>query len=184
MLSEIYQSVSTCSPVIIVTNVLPRFIFLEVEPAKHMLLKQRATDHVQELTHLIKSALGGVESRMPFAGLLDTLSGLFGYGAKNHNEIVKRLFDFGCSTEQVVNSILALLVGATVEMSLGMFFLSLLMETILSNVNIIAMTNVVNQLLSSDIQSVKSLDAKGLSSLTAYVIEALSTWSVLASMPL
>ncbi|OJA13135.1 hypothetical protein AZE42_03642 [Rhizopogon vesiculosus] len=138
MLSEIYQ-----------------FVFLEVEPAKYMVLKQRVKEHVQELTHLIKSALGGVESRMPFAGLFDTLSDLFGFGAKDHNEIVERLFEIGYSTEQAVNSILALLVGATVEMSL-------------------ALTNVVNQLLSEtstiSIQAIKSLDLNGLS---AYIIEAL-----------
>jgi linoleate 10R-lipoxygenase len=112
--------------------VLPRFVFLEVEPAKYMLLKQRAKDHVQELTHIIKSSLGGVERKIPFAGLFDTLSGLFGFGAQDNNEIVRRLFEFGCSTDQVVNSILALLVGATVEMSLGMFSLLFLMETSLN----------------------------------------------------
>jgi hypothetical protein len=52
-------------------------------------------------------------------------------------------------------------------------------------VTVIALTNVVNQLLSSEtsIHAVKSLDAKGISSLTAYIIEALSTWFVLTNMP-
>ncbi|KAG2350116.1 heme peroxidase [Suillus weaverae] len=141
MLSEIYQ-----------------FIFLEVEAAKYMTLKQRVKDHVQELTHLIENTLGSAGSRMSFAGLFDTLSGLF--GGKNQNEVVKSLFEFGYSTEQVVNSILALLVGATVEMSL-------------------ALTNVVNQLLDSEkkssitIQTAKRVDTKDLSSLAAYTIEAL-----------
>ena len=91
-----------------------------------MLLKQRVMDHVQELTDLIKSSLGDVENKMPFAGLLSAFSGLFGFEAKKPNEIVQHLFVSGCSTEQVVNSILALLVGATVEMSLGKFALFLL----------------------------------------------------------
>ncbi|KAG0693723.1 heme peroxidase [Suillus ampliporus] len=141
MLSEIYQ-----------------FIFLEVEAAKYMLLKQRVKDHVQELTHLIKSALGGAGSRVPFAGLFGTLSGRCSSSRKNHDEIIKRLFKLGYSKEHVVNSILALLVGATVEMSL-------------------ALTNVVNQFLdseeSSTIQAAKSMDTKDLSSLTAYINEAL-----------
>ncbi|KAG1717309.1 heme peroxidase [Suillus paluster] len=143
MLSETYQ-----------------FIFLEVEAAKYMILKQRVKDHVRELTRLIKSALGYAGSKMPLAGLFDTLSDLFGGRGKNHHEIVKCLFEFGYSTEEVVNSILALLVGATVEMSL-------------------ALTNVVNQLLDSEknslvtIQSAKSADTKDLHSLTAYTIEAL-----------
>lgn len=95
-----------------------------------MPLKQRAKEHVKELTHVIKSALGGAGSKLPLAGLIGTLFG--GKGKKNHNEIVKRLFDFGHSTDQVVNSILALMVGATVEMSLGMFFEFLVIETNLS----------------------------------------------------
>jgi Fe2+ transport system protein FeoA len=109
-----------------IADVLPRFVFLEVEPAKYMLLKQRAKDHVQELTHLIESALDCPWRSMPFVGLFDTLSVLFGVRGKNHNEIVKRLLEFGCSTEQAINSILALLVGATVEMSLGKFLMFLL----------------------------------------------------------
>ncbi|KAG2138289.1 heme peroxidase [Suillus clintonianus] len=143
MLSEIYQ-----------------FIFLEVEAAKYMTLKQRVKDHVQELTRLIENALGSAGSRMPLAGLFDTLSSFFGGRGKNQNEVVKLLFEFGYSTEQVVNSILALLVGATVEMSL-------------------ALTNVVNQFLDSEknssitIQAAKSADSKDLSGLTAYAIEAL-----------
>lgn len=92
-----------------------------------MPMRQRVKDHVQELTHMIKSALGSAGSKLPFAGLIGTMSGLFGK-KKNHSEIVKRLFEFGFSTEHVVNSILALLVGATVEMSLGVFFLLLVCE--------------------------------------------------------
>lgn len=142
MLAEIYQ-----------------FVFLEVEPANYMPMRQRVSEHVQELTHLIKSALGSAGSKLPFAGLIGTMSGFFGK-KKNHSEIVKRLFDFGFSTEHVVNSILALLVGATVEMSL-------------------ALTNVVNLLLHKEydsevtIEATKKVDAKDLGSLTAYITEAL-----------
>jgi cytochrome P450 len=142
MLGEIYQ-----------------FIFLEVDQAYYMPIRQRVKEHVQELTHLIKGALGSAGSKLPFAGLIGTVSSLFGR-KKNHNEIVKRLFELGCSTEHVVNSILALLVGATVEMSL-------------------ALTNVVNLLLHKEYDSEvtiaanKKVDAKDLGSLTAYVTEAL-----------
>ncbi|KAG1881160.1 heme peroxidase [Suillus subluteus] len=142
MLGEIYQ-----------------FIFLEVDLAYYMPIKQRVKEHVQELTHLIKGALGSAGSKLPFAGLIGTVSGFFSK-KKNHNEIVKRLFEFGCSTEHVVNSILALLVGATVEMSL-------------------ALTNVVNLLVHKEYDSEvtiaanKKVDAKDFGSLTAYVTEAL-----------
>jgi linoleate 10R-lipoxygenase len=122
MLSEIYQSVLACSPAI-TANVLPRFVFLEVEPAKYMLSQQRVKDHVQELTRVIKSVLDGAESNKPSAMPFGVLSDFFGVRCKNHNEISKRLLEFGCSTDHVVNSILALMVSATVDMSLGVFFL-------------------------------------------------------------
>ncbi|KAG1795206.1 heme peroxidase [Suillus plorans] len=142
MLGEIYQ-----------------FIFLEVELAYYMPIRQRVREHVQELTHLIKTALGSAGSKLPFAGLIGTVSSLFGK-KKCHSEIVKRLFEFGCSTEHVVNSILAFLVGATVEMSL-------------------ALTNVVNLLLHKEYDSEvtvaanKKVDVKDVGSLTAFITEAL-----------
>jgi linoleate 10R-lipoxygenase len=72
---------------------------------------------------------------------------------------LKRLFELGHSNEQVVNEILALLIGATVEVSL-------------------ALTNVVNLLLDSEEHATfrtqaKSVDIKDLAALEAYVIEAL-----------
>jgi linoleate 10R-lipoxygenase len=146
-----------------------------------MLLKQRVKDHVQELTHLIKSALDGTWKRIPFAGIFDTLSSLFGVKGKNHNEIVKRLFEFGCSTEHVVNSILALLVGATIEMSLGMPFLFLLVGCGYQSPTLIALTNVINQLLDAENNITAMQD---LSSLTAYVLEALSACSIPSNPPL
>ncbi|KAG2132772.1 heme peroxidase [Suillus clintonianus] len=142
MLAEIYQ-----------------FVFLEVEAANYMPLRQKVKEHVHELTHLIKSALGSAGSKLPFANLIGTMSGIFGK-KKNHNEIVKRLFEFGYSSEHVVNSILAFLVGATVEMTL-------------------ALTNVVNLLLHKEydsevtIEADKKVDAKSLASLTAYITDAL-----------
>ena len=52
-----------------------------------------------------------------------SIAGIFGtiVGRKksDHNELLKRLFELGHSNEQVVNEILALLVGVTVEVSLG-----------------------------------------------------------------
>lgn len=38
---------------------------------------------------------------------------------KEHHEIVKHLRDLGHSTDQLANNILAILVGGTVELSLG-----------------------------------------------------------------
>ena len=44
---------------------------------------------------------------------------MFGRKKSGHNELLKRLFELGHSNEQIINEILALLVGATVEVSLG-----------------------------------------------------------------
>jgi len=139
MLGEIYQ-----------------FVFLDVEPAKYMVLKKKVQGHVEELSHHIKASFGVAGSRLSIAAIFGTM---FGRKKSGHNEILKRLFELGHSNEQVVNEILALLVGVTVEVSL-------------------ALTNVVNLLLDSERHATfrtqaKSADVKDLAGLEAYVIEAL-----------
>ncbi|KAI9464255.1 heme peroxidase [Boletus coccyginus] len=125
-----------------------QFIFLDIEPAKYMVLKRKVQGHIEELSHHIKASFGVAGSRISIAGIFGTI---FGRKKSGHNEILKRLFELGHSNEQVVNEILALLV---------------------------ALTNVVNLLLDSEenatfrIQA-KSVDTKDLVGLEAYVIEAL-----------
>ncbi|KAI6041268.1 heme peroxidase [Pisolithus marmoratus] len=134
-----------------------QFIFLEIEPAKYMVMKQRVKEHVDQLSHCIKASFGGAGSRLSFAGIFGTL---FGTKKKNgHSQLLKSLFELGHATDEVVNEILALMVGTTVELSL-------------------ALTNVVNLLLVSEDHATfraqaKSADAKDFSALEAYVIEAL-----------
>ncbi|KAH7927845.1 heme peroxidase [Leucogyrophana mollusca] len=138
-----------------------QFVFLDVEAAKYMVLKEKVKGHVEQLTSHIKSALGGAGNRISIAGLVGTISAMFGTKGKksSHSELVRKLFEFGHSTDHVVNSILALMVGSTVELS-------------------IALTNVVNILLDSEEHATfhtqaKSVDTKDLLGLEAYVIEAL-----------
>lgn len=64
-----------------------------MEPANYMPTRQRVREHVQELTHLIKSTVGSAGSKLPYAGLIGAMSSMFGK-KKNHSEIVKRLFVF------------------------------------------------------------------------------------------
>jgi cytochrome P450 len=133
-----------------------QFIFLDVEPAKYMVSKQKVKGYVEELSHHIKNSFGGVGNRLSIAGIFGTI---FGRKKNEHNELLKRLFELGHSNDEVVNEILALLVGATVETSL-------------------ALTNVVNLFLGTDKHETirtqaKSADAKDISALEAYVIEAL-----------
>jgi len=133
-----------------------QFVFLDVEPAKYMVLKQKVQGHVEELSHHIKASFGVTGSRLSIVGIFGTM---FGRKKSGHNEFLKRLFELGHSNEQVVNEILALLVGVTVEVSL-------------------ALTNVVNLLLDSEDHATfrsqaKSVDIKDVAGLEAYVIEAL-----------
>ncbi|KAF9240684.1 heme peroxidase [Melanogaster broomeanus] len=133
-----------------------QFIFLDVEPAKYLVSKQKVKGYVEELSHHIKNSFGGIGNRLSIAGIFGTI---FGRKKGEHNELLKRLFELGHSNDEVVNEILALLVGVTVEVSL-------------------ALTNVVNLLLDADKHAAirtqaKSADAKDLSALEAYVIEAL-----------
>ncbi|KAL4078615.1 heme peroxidase [Scleroderma yunnanense] len=134
-----------------------QFVFLEIEPAKYMVTKQRVKGHVEQLSHCIKSSLGGVGNRMSIAGIFGTL---FGTTKKKsgHSQLLKTLFEYGHSTDEVVNEILALMVGATVELSL-------------------ALTNVVNLLISEEHGTfqaqARSVDTKDITGLDAYVVEAL-----------
>ncbi|KAG6381666.1 heme peroxidase [Boletus reticuloceps] len=133
-----------------------QFVFLDVEPAKYMVLKQKVQGHIEELSHHIKASFGVTGSRLSIIGIFGTM---FGRKKSGHNELLKRLFELGHSNEQVVNEILALLVGVTVEVSL-------------------ALTNVVNLLLDSEEHATfrsqaKSADIKDMAGLEAYVIEAL-----------
>ena len=99
-----------------------------------MVLKHKVQGHIEELSHHIKTSFGVAGSRVSlfvFTGAISThliprkisIAGIFGtiFGRKKsvHNEVLKRLFELGHSSEHIVNEILALLVGVTVEVSLG-----------------------------------------------------------------
>lgn len=113
--------------------------------------------------------------QISIAGIIGTI---FGRKKNNHNELVKRLYEFGHSNEQIVNEILALLVGTTVEISLGRCERLLLPIGVLTS-QCVALTNVVNLILDSEEHATfrtqaQSVDAKDITGLEAYVIEALS----------
>ncbi|KAI6023916.1 hypothetical protein PISMIDRAFT_470487 [Pisolithus microcarpus 441] len=133
------------------------FVFLQVEPAKYVVARERVKGHVEQLSHAIKTSFGGAGSRLSIAGIFGTLFG--GKKKSIHSHLLKALFDLGHSTDEVVNEVLALMVGTTVELSL-------------------ALTNVVNLLLVSEENATfrtqaRSVDTKDLGALEAYVIEAL-----------
>jgi len=101
MLSEIYS-----------------FIFLETEKSKIAVLQPKVQTHVDNLLHHIKAHIG-FASRLSF---VETVSSFFFDTKKTESEqheIVGRLREIGRSSE-LANMILAIMVGSTVELSLGL----------------------------------------------------------------
>jgi cytochrome P450 len=131
------------------------FIFLDVEASKIKVLQAKVEKDIQKLLDLIKDGLGisvgGVLRRFFMA--------LFNFKPKpsESRDILQRLNQLGHSTDQLANTILALMVTSSVEITL-------------------ATTNTVNMYLDSayikDVTAVaKATDKK--TQLNAYVLEAL-----------
>ncbi|TFK39791.1 linoleate diol synthase [Crucibulum laeve] len=135
------------------------FIFHDVELAKVKVLEARAKENIQHLLHLIKGSLNAtVGSRLSIAGIVGTVSAMFSKPKKSeHHHIIKRLYELGHSTDQLANTVLALMVTSTVELSL-------------------ALTNMVNLYLGTDHDSqIRTLAVNGevQGSLNGFVYEAL-----------
>ena len=63
--------------------------------------------------------------KLSIAGIVDTVSSLFSRPKKSeHSVLMKRLHELGQSRDQLANTVLALMVGASVELSLSMYMLS------------------------------------------------------------
>ncbi|KAJ7115970.1 linoleate diol synthase, partial [Mycena epipterygia] len=105
MLSEIYS-----------------FIFLETEKSKIMVLQAKVQGHVDNLLYHIKAHLGGFPSRVRVSpvSVVESVTALFNKNKKTEqHEIIKHLKDMGRSSD-TANIILALMVGASAELSLGL----------------------------------------------------------------
>jgi cytochrome P450 len=129
------------------------YIFLEGDAGKNMVLEEKVKAEIQLLVSHIKSHITG-----RLSGIVGSITLAFNKPKKSeHSEILKRLTALGFSNDQLTNSILAILVGSTVELS-------------------VVLTNAVNLLLGSDKDAhVRSLfgDAKGSAQLQGYVYETL-----------
>ncbi|TFK65591.1 linoleate diol synthase [Pluteus cervinus] len=132
------------------------FVFLDVEASKAMVLQRAAHAAIHRLTESIKGPLGSGVS----TGFVAEIASHIGKAKKaEHGELVRKLEALGYSSDQIVNTILALMVVASVELSL-------------------AFTNVVHLYLDSkDEPTIRTLarstDAKDVEKLNAYVYEAL-----------
>ena len=112
---------------------------------------------------------------MSISGIIDTLSNAFSKGKKTERqEFLKRLH--GYSTSQLANVVLAILVGSTVEMSIGNVLRHLRGSVVTHVTSLAALTNVLNVYLGSDKGTefsavVSSPESKN--QLNGYILEAL-----------
>ncbi|KAI0035301.1 linoleate diol synthase [Vararia minispora EC-137] len=94
------------------------YLFLDVDKGKEMRLEQHVKEHVADLKQLIEeSARGRTSSRFSIAGIVNTISGVFSRQKRPQNVLTQRLMSRGSTEAEVTNNILALMVGATVELS-------------------------------------------------------------------
>ncbi|KAI0060754.1 linoleate diol synthase, partial [Artomyces pyxidatus] len=98
------------------------FLFLDVDSSKLMKLEAQVKEHISELQHHIKSNLVvGAGGRLSVAGLVGSLQQLFSGTTKSKKSgrlpFADGLFERGAPADEVANNVLALLVGATVELS-------------------------------------------------------------------
>ncbi|PCH36246.1 linoleate diol synthase [Wolfiporia cocos MD-104 SS10] len=93
------------------------FLFLDVDSAKLLKLEQRVRADIQKLLGIIKTSLNA-SSRLSIVGFVETLTGLFtGRERSSHDVLSERLVQLGYPADTLANMLLAVLVGATVEMS-------------------------------------------------------------------
>jgi cytochrome P450 len=137
------------------------FLFLETDPAKLMITREQVKASVAELLRHIKTNLSiGGGQRFSVAGIVDTISQIFLSNRKksDRQDLLKRLYDIGHDSDQLANSVLAILIGSTVELSL-------------------VLTNTVNFFLDHDqAKELRALststDAKSIAQLQGYAWEA------------
>ncbi|CCL98613.1 uncharacterized protein FIBRA_00615 [Fibroporia radiculosa] len=137
------------------------FLFLDVEAAQLLKLEQKVRGDIDKLLRLIKVSIGG-SSRLSIVGFVESITEIFlGSKKTERAELLERLQSLGYDRDTQANSVLAVLIGSTVEMSQ-------------------AIVNVVNFYLDEnkpkDVQFLVSkakLDAKDESMLQGFVREAL-----------
>ncbi|KAI0654091.1 linoleate diol synthase [Cubamyces menziesii] len=95
------------------------YLFLDVGAENLSKLQRTVTTAVEKLRGVIRQQFGG--SRLSLANLFETVSHIFTRQTKsNRDEFADRVHALGLNTDAQCNLILALLVGATVELSQAM----------------------------------------------------------------
>ncbi|KAG6844776.1 hypothetical protein H0H87_003894 [Tephrocybe sp. NHM501043] len=133
------------------------FIFLDIEASKVMVLGAKISTDIKKLLGHIKENLGhGIHINRN--SIIEIFKHKKADTEHQHTDIVKRLAALGGSNDELANTILALLVGSTVELSL-------------------ALTNAINLYLGSDhdaaISKVARTPGEAKTPLDGFVYEAL-----------
>ncbi|KAH8104009.1 linoleate diol synthase [Cristinia sonorae] len=90
------------------------YLFLDVDQAQLLNLQEKSKVHVKKLLEYIKESSGGI--KLSISGFINAVSNIF-KKPTDHDELVARFAGMGYDDDTLANSLLALLVGSTVEMS-------------------------------------------------------------------
>ncbi|KAF8630158.1 hypothetical protein AX15_003106 [Amanita polypyramis BW_CC] len=92
-------------------------IFLDVDQAKFVLLGEKAVGYVHDLTNIIKDNSQAASSHR--ISIIDKLGAIFNKN-KKQNDLVKRVGGISKSHDQFVNTLLALMISSTAELSIAL----------------------------------------------------------------
>ncbi|KAF8634588.1 hypothetical protein AX17_004177 [Amanita inopinata Kibby_2008] len=91
------------------------FIFLEVDSAKFMNLGEKVTGHVHDLLGHIKAG-----SNLQKSSIAHAFGSVFGRKKLRYGGLAKRIQEIAHSSDEAANTLLALMVGATAELTLAL----------------------------------------------------------------
>ncbi|PSS35388.1 hypothetical protein PHLCEN_2v1661 [Hermanssonia centrifuga] len=93
------------------------FLFLDFEHWQFIPLSQKVRGHIDQLLQRIGNSYSR-GSRLSIAGVFSSFARLINGGGRNgHDELVSRFSALGYDNDTLANSILAILIGSTVDMS-------------------------------------------------------------------
>ena len=95
------------------------FLFLDVDPSKLIDVEARAKEHIKALQgHIKANILAKVGGKHSIVGLSGAIQSLFlAKASKQRLSLAKSLFEGAASADRTTNNVLALLVGASIELS-------------------------------------------------------------------
>ncbi|CAL1714626.1 unnamed protein product [Somion occarium] len=135
------------------------YLFLDIALSQTLKLQEKVKGHISKLLRYIKAEYS-VGSKLSISGVFETLSHIIN-GRSDHDEVIRRFNNIGYDINTLANTILAILVGSTVELS----------QSLIHLVNFFLDENKPNdvQILASKTK----FDTKDEATLQGFVLEAL-----------